>query len=305
MMKYKEFMKRIFTRVTVIMLFVVTLIACDEEYTTYSGSNYIMFSDTMFVLPVQNSEEVFEIPVAATRSCNYDRTVAVEIVDASSNAIEGRHYALENNTVTINAGELVANVRVRGIYENIGVNDSIGFSLRLLTKDDAKWDLYGTDTNVLLKKCCPFDINTFTGYCVVTSTYIMNYMPAIDVKLVRSEVDAESENTIVMKDYFYDGYDVKIKFDTRDLLNPVIKMEEQAFGPTSEAFNTIYGDGVIYMYQPLAYTSYYSSCEKFILQYMTLYVPGMPSNANTVGTFVNAVEWISDDEAEKMMREGY
>jgi hypothetical protein len=44
---------------------------------------------------------------------------------------------------------------------------------------------------------------------------------------------------------------------------------------------------------------------------MTLFVPGMPpgvktpTSENTVGTFVNAVEWISEDEAKKLKREGY
>ena len=112
-------------------------------------------------------------------------------------------------------------------------------------------------------------------------------------------------HTIIIKDYFFDGYDARIRFSTGDINNPLIEMDEQDFGPTSEAFGTLYGDGMIKMYQPTAYTSYYSSCEKFILQYMTLYVPGMAAGYNTVGTFVNAVEWISDDEAEKLKREGY
>jgi hypothetical protein len=38
---------------------------------------------------------------------------------------------------------------------------------------------------------------------------------------------------------------------------------------------------------------------------MTLYAPGMDASQNTVGTFVNAVEWISEDEAERLKREGY
>lgn len=298
-------MRKILTTLSVVTAILISVAACDEEYTTYNGPDYMMFSDTIYVLPVQNSQEIFDIPVVATQTCNYDRTVAVEIVDAQSNAIEGKHYVIESNTVTIKAGERVANVSVRGVYENIGVYDSLGFSLRLLVEEDAKWELYGDNAKVLLQKACPFDINAFTGYCVVTSTYIMNYMTNIDMRLVSSEVDPENENTIIIRDYFYDGYDVRIKFETDDILNPLISFDEQPFGPTSEAFNTLYGDGVIHMYQPAAYTSYYSSCEKFIFQYMTLYVPGMPADANTVGTFINAVEWISDDEAEKLMREGY
>ncbi len=284
---------------------VMLTVSCDEEYTTYSGPNYIMFSDTSYVFPVQNNEDYFEIPVAATNACGYDRTLAVEVDVTKSNAIEGRHYVLESNTVTIKAGERVANVRMKGFHDNIELTDSLGVALRLLTKEDTKWDLYGTETRVSLQKACPFDINSFTGYCVLVSSYLMNFVTNVDMRLVRSELDPENENCIIIKDYFYDGYDVRIKFDASDILAPRITMEEQDFGPTSEAFGTLYGDGIIRMYQPSAYVSYFSSCEKFIFQYMTLYVPGMAEGTNTVGTFANVVEWISDDEAEKLMREGY
>ena len=294
---------------TQILLFAVfalllTVTGCNEERTTYSGPNYIMFSDSLYVLPVQNNEDYFDIPVAATQTCDYDRTLAVEIMDKSSNAIEGVHYVLESNTVNIKAGELVANVRVRGIYDNIAVADSLGFALRLVTDENTHWDLYGIDANVILRKTCPFDIYDFEGYCLLQSTYLYDYS-TVDKRLVRAEVDPEEENTVIIKDYFFDGYDARIKFDSEDILNPLIEMEDQVFGPTSEAFGTLYGDGLIRMYQPTAYTSYFSSCEKFIFQYMTLYVPGMEEGTNTVGTFVNAVEWISDDEAEKLKREGY
>lgn len=266
--------------------------------------DYIQFSDTLYVLPVVDDVEYHNVQVVATKACDYDRTVAVEIIDAESNAIEGRHYSLESNTITIKAGELVGNVRVRGYHENIDVYDSLGFKLNLIVPEELQWDMYGTETNVLLQKACRFDINAFVGYCVLTSTYIMNYME-VDKRLVKAELDPENENTIIMRDYFFDGYDVRITFKDNDILNPLIEMEDQVFGSTSEAFGTLYGDGLIRLYQPTAYTSYFSSCEKFIFQYMTLYVPGMEEGYNTVGTFVNAVEWITDDEAEKLKREGY
>lgn len=287
-------------------LAVALVSSCNEgEPMAPSTPDYIQFSDTLYVLPVADDVEFHNVPVVATKACDYDRTVAVEIVDAASNAIEGRHYSLESNTITIKAGELVANVRVRGYHNNIDVYDSLGFKLNLIVPEELQWDMYGTETNVLLQKACKFDINAFTGYCLLTSTYIINYMPDIDMRLVKSEIDPDNENTIIIRDYFFDGYDARIKFDSEDILNPLIEMEDQVFGPTSEAFGTLYGDGLIRMYQPTAYTSYFSSCEKFIFQYMTLYVPGMEEGTNTVGTFVNAIEWISDDEAEKLKREGY
>lgn len=280
-------------------------VGCEETRTTYNGPDYIMFSDSLYVLPVQNNEDYFDIPVSATKPCDYDRTLAVEIIDRNSNAIEGIHYELESNTITIKSGELVANVKVRGFYDNIGVADSLGFALRLVTEENTHWDIYGIDANVVLQKTCPFNIYDFEGYCLLTSTYLYNYTN-VDKRLIHSVVDTENENTIILKDYFYDGYDVKIKFTTDDLLNPLIEMEEQVFGPTSEAFGTLYGDGLIKMYQPSYYTSYYSSCEQFIYQYMTLYVQNKDGSMyGTVGSFMNIVKWISDDEAEKLKREGY
>ncbi|MBQ2126498.1 MAG: DUF4984 domain-containing protein [Bacteroidaceae bacterium] len=282
-----------------------SIVGCNENWIfAPSTPDYIQFSDTLYVLPVVDDEEYHNVPIVATKTCSYDRTVAVEIIDAASNAIEGRHYSLESNTITIKAGELVGNVRVRGYHNNIDVYDSLGFKLNLIIPEELQWDLYGTETNVLLKKACKFDINAFTGYCVLTSTYILNYTNT-DMRLVKSEIDPEEENTIILRDYFFDGYDVKVRFKPEDIMNPLIEMDDQVFGPTSDAFGTLYGDGLIRLYQPTAYTSYFSSCEKFIFQYMTLYVPGMEEGYNTVGTFVNAVEWISDDEAEKLKREGY
>ena len=298
-------MKKCGIKLCLVFALLLAFIGCDEERTLYTGPNYIMFSDSLFVLPVQNNEEYFDIPVSATRICDYDRTLAVEVVDKSSNAIQGVHYALESNTITIKAGELVTNVRVRGIYDNISVTDSLGIALRLVTEENTQWDIYGIDANVVLRKTCPFNIYDFEGYCVLTSTYLYDYA-GVDKRLIRSVVDSEEENTIILKDYFYEGYDVKIKFTTDDLLNPLIKMDEQRFGPTSEAFGTLYGDGVIRMLQPTSYTSYYSSCEQFIYQFMTLYVLNKDGSMfGTVGTFINVLKWISDDEADKLMREGY
>ena len=282
-----------------------SIVGCGDKFDILAPTspNYIQFSDTLYVFPVVDDEEYHNVPVVATKACDYDRTVAVEIIDAGSNAVEGKHYSIESNTITIKAGELVGNVRVRGYHSEIDVYDSLGFKLNLIIPEELKWDIYGTETNVLLQKACNFDINAFKGYCLMTSTYIMNYMD-IDKRLVKADIDPEEENTIILRNYFFDGYDVKVRFKTNDIMNPLIEMDDQVFGPTSEAFGTLYGDGLIRLYQPTAYTSYYSSCEKFIFQYMTLYVPGMEEGYNTVGTFVNAVEWISDDEAKKLIREG-
>ena len=293
------------------LMSMLTLLMCaitscgDAERPSYEGPNYILFSDTLTVLAVQNNEEVFDIPVAATEACSYDRIVAVEVIDKKSNAIEGKHYTIESNTVTIKAGERAANVRIRGNYDAIAATDSLGLTLRLLTQQADQWDLYekSYEAKVILQKCCPFDINLFNGYAVLTSTYMQEFMPNVDNRLIKAIIDPEEENTIIMKDFFYDGYNVKIRFTTNDILNPLIEMDEQTFASTAEAFGTNYGDGYLHLYQSSSGVSYYSTCEQFIFQYFTLYVPGMAGN-NVVGTFASAIEWISNDEAKRLYLEG-
>ncbi len=282
-----------------------TFTNCEEQHTLYQGDEYIMFADTLTVLGVENSDEVFDITIAATTVSDKDRTVAVEVIDKHSNAIEGIHYAIESNTVTIKAGELTGSLRMKGIAENLSVDYDPEVMLHLIADDKYHWDLYGGDTTrVVLRKVCPFDINAFSGYAMITSTFLYNYVGSYN-RLIKTEVDSTEENTIIMKDFYYDGYDVKLRFTTDDPLNPLIEMDDQPLVTTGEAFGTVYGDGMLHIYQPTNYVSYYSACEKFIYQYITLWVPGMAAGTNTVGTFIHAIEWISDDEARILQNQGY
>ena len=282
--------------------------SCQEERTVYSGPQYIMFADTLSVLGVEDNGEYADIYISATQSVDKDLTLAVEVIEEESSAIEGVHYTIESNTVVIKAGELSTSVRIRGHYENLGVVDELPvIKLRLISPEETHWNLYednGLETKVMLQKVCPFDIHAFTGYAMITSTYLYNYVGGYN-RLIKTEVDPIEENTIIMRDFYYDGYDVKLRFTTDDVLNPLIEMDDQPLVTTGEAFGTVYGDGMLHIYQPSNYVSYYSSCEKFIYQYITLWVPGMAAGTNTVGTFIQAIEWISDDEARIYLNQGY
>ena len=282
--------------------------SCQEERTVYSGPQYIMFADTLSVLGVEDNGEYADIYISATQSVDKDLTLAVEVIEEESSAIEGVHYTIESNTVVIKAGELSTSVRIRGHYENLGVVDELPvIKLRLISPEETHWNLYddnGLETKVMLQKVCPFDIYAFTGYAMITSTYLYNYVGGYN-RLIKTEVDPIEENTIIMRDFYYDGYDVKLRFTTDDVLNPLIEMDDQPLVTTGEAFGTVYGDGMLHIYQPSNYVSYYSSCEKFIYQYITLWVPGMAAGTNTVGTFIQAIEWISDDEARIYLNQGY
>lgn len=306
-------MKHILIGICTVVVLLAGLSSCgDEERVTYTDSEYVMFTDTMWVLGVQDSKEIFDIPVASTKACDYDRNFGVEIVGKKTNAIEGKQFHLLSNTVTIKAGEYSGNVKVRGEFDAIEAADSVGLTLRLISEDNQKWSIYNTvsnnynETHVILQKCCPFDLDVFVGYCVLTSSYFNSYMTNTTHLLVKTERDPKTENSIILKDCFYKGYDLKMTFDPMNPLKPYVSYDEQVFAPTSEAFGTLYGNGKIKMYSPTNYQSYYSVCEHYVLQYMSLYVDGMSAGTNSsVGSYMNIYEWISDEEAERIMREGF
>lgn len=276
------------------------LSACRADYTVDVNPDFVMFSDESYTLGVIDSEEWLEIPISATNVVDYDRNIGVEVLWSKSSAIEGLHYVVESNTLTIPKGKLTTAFRIRGIVENIAVGEELTLHLSLVLDEDNISELYGTQSEVKLQRCCKFDINNFVGYAKITSTWTMQYMNS-DARLVRTELGKE-KNSIVVKDMFYEGYDIEVSFDDSKPLEPrVILPDAQVIGSTGEAFGTIYGDGKLLMSEPTGYNSYFGACENFMVLYTMMYV----DNVGTVGTYVNIFEWISDDEAERIMREGF
>ena len=39
------------------------LSGCEQDKVTYSGANYLMFSDTLYTYAVQETNEIFKVPV--------------------------------------------------------------------------------------------------------------------------------------------------------------------------------------------------------------------------------------------------
>ncbi|MDO4460959.1 MAG: DUF4984 domain-containing protein [Bacteroidia bacterium] len=288
--------------ISAIALFALIFTSCDTEHTTYSGPSYVMFADSMTVLPVQNNDEVFDIAVVATQTSDKDRRFGIEVIESKSNAIEHRHYVLEDYNVVIPAGERVGYLKVRGIKDNISVGDSLGITIQIICDEQQAWDIYGVESHIILQKACPMDMNIFTGYAVLTSSYLKTYAYNMQ-RLVKSYIDPNDPNSIIISDCFYDDFDVKVRLSNDDILSPIVKFEDQVAASTVEAFGTLYGDGNIHI-RETSTASYYSTCEGFLVMYFNMYVSGMPESSNQVGTFVNIFEWISDAEAEEILRNG-
>ncbi len=297
-------MKHILKYIAIPFLAVLS-IACQERYVTYSDAEYVMFADTLATYPVQQDVEYFSIPVVSTVTRDYDRTFGVEIIDKGSNAIEKLHYSLKSNTVTIKAGENRADVQVHGHYENIGATDSLGFQLQLVMNDALEMPMYGKQTKVVLMKSCPFDINNFTGYCVLTSMFLYQYsLTGIYQKLVYTEKHPTEDNMIICRDWINDGYDVTMRFNADDPMQPFITMDEgQVASDEGSFFGTVHGDDKILVRNSALYDSIFYPCGSYLYVWTEMYVENLGVPVGTVGHFYNIMEWVSDEEAERLKNE--
>lgn len=294
---------------TLCALTALSCVACEEEYTTYSDAEYVMFADTMSINMVLPDQEYFSVAVASTVACKYDRTFGVEIVDEGSNAIEGKHFRLLSNSVTIPAGKLATEVKVQGLYDNILPTDSLGFTLRLVMPEQLEWELYkdNVQTKVVMYKACPFDVNNFSGWCVVTSLLLRNYPGDNDSyqRLIKTEVHPSVPNTVILRECFYDGYDLTITFDTTDVANPIVTMDkDQLLSDEASVFGQILGDNHILTTHSSYYPSYYNSCQRFVELWNEVYVEDLGEMIGTVGHFYSILEWVSDEEAADLKKQG-
>ena len=279
---------------------------CHERYITYADKEYVMFADTLATYPVQQDVEWFSIPVVSTVARDYDRTFGVEIIDKGNNAIENVHYRLESNTVTIKAGELRTDVKVHGYYDNIEATDSLGFELSLVMDSRLEMPLYGKNTKAVLMKSCPFDINNFTGYCVLTSMFLYSYSPTgAYQKLVYTEKHPTQENMIICRNWINDGYDVTMTFNADDPMLPLVTMDrDQVASDEGSFFGTAHGDNKILVTNSSYYDSVFYPCGNYLYIWTEMYVENLGQPVGTVGHFYNIMEWVSDEEAERLKREG-
>ena len=94
-------MKKYLEKYVAALAIATAFVGCTQDHIVYNGPSHIMFSDTLYQYAVEQDNKIFSVPVSATETTDYDRTFAVEIDERQSNAVEGLHYRILDNTVTI------------------------------------------------------------------------------------------------------------------------------------------------------------------------------------------------------------
>ncbi|MFV0365910.1 MAG: DUF4984 domain-containing protein [Mangrovibacterium sp.] len=296
-------LRTIFRKELLAIMLVLILSSCDTEsdFVKYSGHSFVQFSDSVAELPFMNDMDVQEVYISASQTVDYDRNFGVSVVPKESSAIEGYQFDLESHTVTIKAGEHTAPVRIVGYIAELDESiDTTYVTLTLINQDEDP-NLGGNDIKVTLTKVCPFNIDDFIGHCVVRSGFF-DYYATTAMRLTSSIADPEDSLGIIVKDFFQDGYDLKFRFNTENVLEPYLEMgEDQVVAEGSTYFNYIYDDDKLNITQPAAYPSAYNACGGFTVMYNAFYF----RTAGTVGIFRSTIEWITDAEADYYEKLGY
>lgn len=280
---------------------------CHEQRTLYNDAEYVMFASEESLKMIEQDSPSFDVEVASTVACGYDRNFGVEVLDTKSSAVEGVHYIMPSKMVTIKAGERVAKLNITARYDKLEPADTLCITFRLVMPESVKWDLYGDETEVKMVKSCPLMMEDFTGWCVVTSSFLFNY-PGTNTsyqRLIRTELHPAEENTVILRNFLYDGYDVSMKLHAGNPAEPRITMDEgQVLSNEAYVFGQFNGDDRILVTHSPYFMSYYDSCSSYAMLYIYVYVEYLGEMIGVVDAYSPTVlEWVSDEEAERLERE--
>jgi hypothetical protein len=80
---------------------------------------------------------------------------------------------------------------------------------------------------------------------------------------------------------------------------------DQVLSDEASVLGWVLGDDHIRASHSAYYPSFFNSCQRFVELWMHVYVENVGEPVGTIGEFYNVLEWISEEEAEELRREGF
>ena len=94
-------------------------------------------------------------------------------------------------------------------------------------------------------------------------------------------------------------------FNASDPMKPFVTMDaDQVASDEGSFFGISYGDDKLLVTNSSLYNSVFYPCGRYLYIWTELYVENLGTPVGTVGHFYNIMEWVSDEEGERLMREG-
>lgn len=278
-------MKNFYCLIFFFIAILLTSCSAGVEETTYTGVNFVQFSDSLYDMPVTKDGRVFEIPVVMSTKSGVERKVIVDVQHSKTNATEGYHFSLESRNITIPAGSNIGKVKMRANWDHINRGDSLAVTLYLIASSGDINPIYGNEANVQLVKCYPFCIDDYVGDLLLTCTF--PYSTSSTTSYLTSS-EKVNDSTLLLKGPFEDNRDMVLKFHTgkKNPFDRNIDMKEHV------AFTDV-NYGQVSMATVDNAPSYYLPEDRAFVLYLDAYLAGL----GTFGTYYYIFQWITPDEA--------
>lgn len=273
----------------IILLLATTIgwTACDSEQIHYEGPNYVMFTDSLFDMPItEDAERTFDVQVGTTQATDYDRYYAVDVDLTRTNAIEGYHFDILSRNVLIKAGERTGKVTLKGHYDHLNANDSLAVTFTLLNLKEEQASMYNNWANVRLHKCMPFNIEDYVGDVRMTCTFPFSTSQVTSYLL---KTEKKNDSTLIVKAPFDEAHDLTLKFHTakNNPFDTTIDMVEQT------AFTDSYY-GEVAMATIDGIDSYYLPADRAFVLILNVFIP----KVGAFGNYYYIFEWVKSEQAE-------
>ena len=96
-----------------------------------------------------------------------------------------------------------------------------------------------------------------------------------------------------------------LEFNADDPMKPFVTMpEDQIASDEGMIFGQTHGDNHILVTHSQMAESVFYPCGRYLYLWAHFYVENIGTAVGTVGHFYNIMEWISDEEAERLQKEG-
>lgn len=261
--------------------------SCTSEApeTHYNGKTFVQFSDSVYQMPVTEEEQIFEVPVVVSKAANVDRNIIVDVDLKKTNATEGFHFSLESRNITIPAGQMMGNVRIRGNYSHLNPEDSLAFTLRIINNEENQLDMYSKEANVSLHKILPFHIEDYVGDVLLTCTFPFSTSQVTTFLTKSEKID---DHTLKVIAPFEQSRNITLRFhDNKE--NPFDRGIDMR---TQVAFTDI-NYGQVSMSSVEGAPSYYIPQDRAFV----LYLLAELEHLGAFGAYYYIFQWITPDEA--------
>ncbi len=222
-------MKKKFKIIFLAIFSLIALNSCQSDsYPYYEGESYLNFgkgTSAKTLISTTQEYKLVEIPFTVLKAVDGSKQVTVSLDKDKSTAVEGVDFDIVTPTVTLESGAVSGSIQVKVYSSEASPEGKVAvFTLSSASLPNAA---YNKEYSLTIFKLC--DAESFVGKFKVSSDMWGTFTADVYV--------GDDPNTLIIKDYIRDGYDIVLKYDSD---TGVVTFDPQKTGYVHSSYGMIY-----------------------------------------------------------------